>query len=214
MNRKTPIRLGYANVVSTLALFLALTGGVVYAAQRVGTQDIQRHSVVAQKLAPTSVKEGKLLDGAVTTAKLRDESVTHEKQAFPVYYVAEPSGGSANVTSGQQPYPLQGATWEQEPGAVQVVFGAAEATLAYDGDGSGSCQVWFDIRLNGEQVGGGQIGTDSTSPEQKTASLGAQPTIDPESTSEVEMEIQIASNGDCTGGSTIDSSRFRILNFG
>ncbi len=214
MTRKTRTGLSYANVVSTLALFLALTGGVVYAAGRIGTEDIQRHAVVAQKLAPTSVKEGKLLDGAVSTAKLRDESVTHEKQAFPVYYVAEPSGGSADVTSSQQPYPLQGASWQQEPGAVQVVFGEAEATLAYDGDGSGSCQVWFDIRLNGEQVGGGQIGTGSTSPEQRSTSLGAQPTVDPESTTEVEMEIQTASNGDCASGSRIDSSRFRILNFG
>jgi hypothetical protein len=208
-------RLTYSNIVSTLALFLALTGGVVYAAQKVGTKSLKRHSVVAQKLAPGAVKEGKLLDGAVSNAKLHDDSIAPEKLTFPVYYVAEPSGGSAPVSSGQpQPYPLEGAVWEQEPGAVQVVFGEADATIAYDGNGSGQCQVYFDIRLNGQQVGGGQLSTGSTTPEQVTASLGAQPTVDPESPTSVEMTIQTGSNGDCESGSAIDSSRFRILNFG
>jgi hypothetical protein len=208
-------RLTYSNIVSTLALFLALTGGVVYAAQRIGTKSLERHAVSAKKLAPDSVKEGKLVEGAVSTAKLRDQAVTPDKQAFPVFYVAEPSGGSAPVSSGQpQPYPLEGAVWEQGPGAVQVVFGEATGTIAYDGDGSGQCQVFFDIRLNGQQVGGGQLSTGSTTPEQVTASLGAQPTVDPESPTSVEMTIQTGSNGDCESGSTIDSSRFRILNFG
>jgi hypothetical protein len=207
-------RLTYSNIVSTLALFLALTGGVVYAAQKLGTKSLKRHAVVAQKLAPEAVKQGKLVDGAVSTAKLGDEAVTPDKQSFPVFYVAEPSGGSAPVTSAPQPYPLQGATWQQPPGAVQVVFGEADATVAYDGDGSGQCQVFFDIRLNGLQVGGGQLGTGSTTPEQVTASLGAQPTVDPETLTDVELTIQTGSNGDCTGDSTIDSSRFKILNFG
>ena len=208
-------RLTYSNIVSTLALFLALTGGVVYAAQKIGTKSLKRHAVSAKKLAPDSVKEGKLLDGAVGTAKLRDEAVTSDKQAFPVFYVAEPTGGSAPVSSGPpQPYPLDGATWQQEPGAVQVVFGEATGTIAYDGDGSGQCQVFFDVRLNGQQVGGGQISTGSTTPEEVTASLGAQPTVAPETLTDVEMTIQIGSNGDCEDGSTIDASRFKILNFG
>jgi hypothetical protein len=208
-------RLTYSNIVSTLALFLALTGGVVYAAQRIGTKSLKRHAVVAKKLAPDSVKEGKLVDGAISNAKLRDDSIEPRKLTFPFFYVAEPSGGSAPVTSGQpQPYPLENASWDQEPGSVQVVFGEAVATLAYDGDGSGQCQVFFDIRLNGQQVGGGQLQTGSTTPEELTASLGAQPTVDPTSTTNVELTIQTGSNGDCESGSTIDSSRFRILNFG
>ena len=228
-------RLTYSNIVSTLALFLALTGGVVYAAQKIGTKSLKRHAVSAKKLAPDSVKEGKLVDGAISnaklrddavsnaklvdgavnTAKLRDAAVTPDKQAFPVFYVAEPTGGSAPVSSGPpQAYPLDGATWQQPPGAVQVVFGEATGTIAYDGDGSGQCQVFFDIRLNGQQVGGGQISTGSTTPEEMTASLGAQPTVDPETLTDVEMTIQIGSNGDCEDGSTIDASRFKILNFG
>jgi len=74
--------------------------------------------------------------------------------------------------------------------------------------------VFFDIRLNGQQVGGGQISTGSTTQEEATASLGAQPTVDPETLTDVEMTIQVGSNGDCEDGSTIDSSRFKILNFG
>jgi hypothetical protein len=95
-----------------------------------------------------------------------------------------------------------------------VIFGEALATLAYDGDGSGSCQVYFDIRLNGAQVGGGNMWTDSTDSTDVTASLGAQPLVDPTSEQENELTVQTGSNGDCTPASTIDSSRFRVLDFG
>ena len=77
-----------------------------------------------------------------------------------------------------------------------------------------SRQVFFDIRLNGRQVGGGQLQTGSTAPESLSASLGAQPEIDPVTTEQQEMTVQTGSNGDCTPASTIDSSRFRVVDFG
>lgn len=207
-------RFTYSNVVSTLALFLALTGGVVYAAGKIGTENLQRQSVTSQKVAPEAVKGGKIATGAVKPGKIPDNSIEPSKLTVPVQYVADPTGGSQAVTSGPDPYPLSGATWTQEPRQVQVIFGEAAATLAYDGSGSGSCQVYFDIRLDGRQIGGGQLSTDSATPVEVSASLGAQPDVDPEVEQTVEMTIQTASNGDCENGSTIDSSRFRVLSFG
>ena len=61
-------KLSYANVVSTIALFLALTGGVVYAASKIATKDIQRQAVTGKKIAPEAVKNGKLAAGAVRPA--------------------------------------------------------------------------------------------------------------------------------------------------
>ncbi len=218
-------RLTYANVVSTIALFLVLTGGVVYAASKIGTKDIQRQAVTKKKLAPGAVKNGKLADGAVATAKLADAAVTNakvkddsiepSKLTFPVFYTASPSGGSQPVTGGQpNPYPISGGRWTQRAHAVNVVFGEATATLAYDGTGSGSCQVFFDLRVDGQRAGGGQLQTDSTTPEQVTQSLGAQPAVGPLSPTQRTLTAQIGSNGDCEAGSTIDSARFKVLDFG
>jgi len=198
-------RLTYANVVSTVALFLVLSGGVVYAASKVRTKDIAREAVTTRKIAQR----------AVSTNRLKAKAVTPGKMSFPVHFVAEASGGEAAVpTNGSEPYPIDDNSWEQNPGEINVIFGGADATLAYDGDGSGSCQVYFDIRLNGQQVGGGQIQTDATSPTELSASIGAQPLVDPEETITNEMAMNIGSNGDCTPGSTVDSTRFRILDFG
>lgn len=207
-------RLTYANVVSTLALFLALTGGVVYAASKIRTKDINSHAVTAKKLASDAVKNGKLADAAVGNAEVKDDSIEPSKLTFPVFYVASPSGGSQDVTGGPDPYPIADNQWTQGPGQINVVFGEATGTLAYDGSGSGFCQVFFDIRIDGQQLGGGQIETESTTPEQVSQSLGAQPEIGPESPEQRELTAQVGSNGDCEPGSTIDSARFEVLDFG
>jgi hypothetical protein len=207
-------RLTYANVVSSLALFLVLTGGAVYAASKIRTSEIQRHAVTDRKLAPGSVKNGKLADLAVGNAQIKDDSVEPTKLTFPVYYVASPSGAAQDVTGSPDPYPLTDNRWTQGPEQINVVFGEATGTLAYDGSGSGSCQVFFDIRLDGRQVGGGQIQTSSTTPESVSSSLGAQPEIGPVAAEERELTAVVGSNGDCEPGSRVDGTRFRVLDFG
>lgn len=218
-------RLTYANVVSTVALFLALGGGVVYAAAKIGTKEIQRQAVTAKKIAPGAVKNGKLLDGSVGTtkiaddavgnAKVEDDSIQPSKLTFPVYYAASPSGGSRTVPAGAPtPYPVSGGRWTQAADAINVLFGEATATLAYDGAGSGSCQLFFDIRIDGQQLGGDQFSTDSTAPVRISRSIGAAPQIGPVTATARTLTVQVASNGDCTAGSTIDSTRFRVLDFG
>jgi hypothetical protein len=217
-------RLTYANVASTIALFLALTGGVVYAASKIGTSDLQRQAVTEKKIAPRAVKNGKLAAGAVKTqqiadaavgdAQVKDDSIQPSKLTFPVFYVATPTGGSQAVTGGPDPYPLSGGQWTQGKDAVNVVFGSGTATLAYDGSGSGQCQVFFDIRIDGQQTGGGQLQTDSTTPVQVTQQIGAAPGAGPTSPTPRSLTVQVGSNGDCEAGSTIDSTRFQVLNFG
>jgi hypothetical protein len=222
MRSRSPF--SYANVVSTIALCAALGGGVAYAATQIDTKNIAAEAVTTPKIAPGAVTAKRLADHAVRnrqlarhaveSPQLAAEAVTPRKMKFPLFFAANPTGGSAPVTGGSNPYPLQDATWTQRPGQIHVIFGEGVATLAYDGDGSGSCQVYFDIRLNGTQVGGGNMWTDSTDPTEVTASLGAQPLVDPTSEQENELTVQLGSNGDCTPASTIDSSRFRVLDFG
>lgn len=237
-------RLSYANFVSTVALFLALGGSAAYAASKVQSDDLAPGAVRTSKVFKRAITSGKLAVGAVRSNQIVDGAVGSKQLAagavgttqiapaaigskqignaavapsnleFPVFYAASPKGGSTPVTEGPDPYPLSDSTWIQNPGQIEVVFGAANATLAYDGSGSGSCQLSFEIDLNGQPVGGGRLETGSTTPEQIEQTVGAQPQVDPIAPVTNHLTATVASNGDCTPDSTIDSTRFRVLDFG
>jgi hypothetical protein len=78
-------RLTYANVMSSIAVFLVLGGGAAVAAglgkNSVGTPQIKRNAVKVGKLAPEAVKAGKLAKNAVPTNRLRDNAVSTTKVA-------------------------------------------------------------------------------------------------------------------------------------
>jgi hypothetical protein len=218
-------RLSYANIVSTLALFLALGGGVAYAANTVKsgdiapgavrTSDVFKRAIVSGKLAVGAVRSNQIADGAVGSKQIGAAAVAPSNLQFPVFYAASPSGGSVALTTGEPvPYPIANSTWTQYPGQIEVVFGGAAATLAYDGSGNGSCQVFFEINLNGKQVGGGEVSTSSTTLQQVEQNVGAQPQIDPVAPVTNHLTARTTSNGDCTPDSRIDSTRFRVLDFG
>lgn len=226
-------RLTYANIASTLALFLVLSGAA-YAAGKIHSGDIApkavkssdlargavhtsnvfKRAITSGKLAVSAVRSNQIADGVVGERQIGTGAVAPSNLQFPVFYTASPGGGSAPVTEGPDLYPIGGGTWTQQPGEIDVVFGAATATLAYDGSGSGSCQVFFALDLNDQQAGGGEVSTSSTTPEPVERSIGAQPQIDPVAPTANHMTARISSNGDCTAGSTIDSTRFRVLAFG
>jgi hypothetical protein len=83
-------KLTYANALSTLALFIALTGASAYAANKLAPKSvgepqlrpgavtadkIRSNAVTAPKIKAAAVKEGKLAAGSVTAAKLTQGSV-------------------------------------------------------------------------------------------------------------------------------------------
>ncbi|HEY5054249.1 MAG TPA: hypothetical protein VII45_12650 [Solirubrobacterales bacterium] len=238
-------RLTYSNVVSTLALFLALSGGVAFAASKIQSGDIAHDAVKAANIAPGAVRtaavfkraiaSGKLAVGAVRSNQIADGAVSAQQIAdgtvgskqigaasvapsnlqFPVFFVASPLGDTTAIPSGEPvAYPLNDSIWTQKPGQLNVIFGGALATIAYDGEGSGSCRVFFEVNLNGQQVGGGEVSTGSTTLQQVEQSIGAQPEIDPTVAVNNRLAARIGSNGDCTPDSAVDSTRFRVLDFG
>jgi hypothetical protein len=85
-------RLTYANVMSSLAVFLILGGATAFAAvKKIGANEIKANSiktgkivkeaVTAGKIKKAAVTESRLADGAVTTNKLADNAVTTPKVA-------------------------------------------------------------------------------------------------------------------------------------
>lgn len=82
----------YANVMSSLAVFLILGGATAFAAvQKIGANEIKANSiktgkiikeaVTAGKIKKAAVTESRIADGAVTTNKLADNAVTTPKIA-------------------------------------------------------------------------------------------------------------------------------------
>lgn len=62
MKTRIGARLSYANVTATLALFLALTGGIAWA--------LERNEVKSRHIAPENVRGSDLDQGAVTFGKI------------------------------------------------------------------------------------------------------------------------------------------------
>jgi hypothetical protein len=94
MKRFVP-RLTYANVVATVAMFLAL-GGVGYAASQlpknsvgakqlrknaVATGKIKKNAVTAAKIKAAAVNGAKIAEGSITATKLADAAVLAQKLA-------------------------------------------------------------------------------------------------------------------------------------
>ena len=145
------MRLTYANVVSTLALFLVLTGGAAYAAHRyltrksvgtpqlksnaVTTAKIKANAVTTRKIKKIAVSSEKLKEGAVTTEKLLDEAVTGDKidlETVPFARVVHRASGSTVVSlnSGTVAYPLTDANYTQKAREDDAFLGALDVTFA------------------------------------------------------------------------------------
>jgi hypothetical protein len=86
------LRLTYANLTSTLALFIALTGATAFAASKlpdrsvgefqlrpgaVTAEKIRKNAITAPKIKAEAVKQGKIANGSITAAKLTLGSVSN-----------------------------------------------------------------------------------------------------------------------------------------
>lgn len=103
-------RLTYANVMSSLAVFLILGGGAAFAAKKIGSNElkgasvttakIKRNAVTTSKIRKGSISTSRLAKAAVTNAKLADGSVTTQK-LVPGFVapIAEKLARSVNVSA-------------------------------------------------------------------------------------------------------------------
>lgn len=143
--------LSYANVVSTIALFLVLGGATAFAAKElarnsVETKQLKSSAVTGPKIKDGAVNGSKLADGAVTTPKLADGSVTADKLAPGALPPPTPIPGLPivrhrllNTTSlefppttkepDEIPLPLEHATFTQAAGEVDLIVASIDAHI-------------------------------------------------------------------------------------
>lgn len=72
-------RITYANVMSSIAVFLVLGGASAYAAKKIGSNEIKGNSITTGKIKKEAVSASKIKKNAVTTAKIANGAVTGAK---------------------------------------------------------------------------------------------------------------------------------------
>jgi len=177
MRRVRP-RLSYANVVATLALFLALGGSAVWAANKITSKQIGKGAVKTKNLAKNAVKAKQIASNAVTSAKIKKEAVTAAKlhsgsvtrtqlasgtlaglQVADFQSASVPglttksfeTGGTAIALTGTTSFtPAAGKSYEL---LVELKGNPVDA----DGTGPGSCNTFVVVLSNGVPVGEGFI---------------------------------------------------------
>ena len=72
-------RLSYANVMSSIAVFLVLGGATAFAASKIRTKRLAANAVTTAKIKRNAVTAAKIKRGAVTQAKIQNGAVTGAK---------------------------------------------------------------------------------------------------------------------------------------
>jgi hypothetical protein len=153
-------RLTYANVIATLALFLALGGGAVWAANhkaaKVGTGKLKPNAVTAGKIKANAVTQAKIRENAVTAVKIRKESVNFEKLAVGTGVVATATSSPVAV-DGPSAVPVNfSAPLSFTPVAGSVYLMSIEARGSnLSRSGTEPCRVQIVPLVNGAEWGGG-----------------------------------------------------------
>ncbi len=105
-------RLTYANVMSSIAVFLVLGGATAFAATKIGSNEIKSNAITTGKIKKEAVSRAKikkaaidaskLADGAVTTSKLANDAVTGEKANESTFGIV-PTANHANTATTAAP---------------------------------------------------------------------------------------------------------------
>jgi hypothetical protein len=127
-------RLTYANVMSSLAVFLILGGATAIAAKKIGSHQLKANSVTTAKIKKGAVTSKKIKDGAITTAKIGDAAVTGGKidagtTPFARVVAKLRGNGSLGLDEALQSYPLTPATYTQGAEEDDWFMGAVEVTF-------------------------------------------------------------------------------------
>ena len=97
--RKMTRRLTYANVIATLALFLAIGGGAAFAATNLAKNSVGPKAIKANAVGPAKIKAGavtgeKLANGAVGATKLATGAVGGNQLANGAVGATQLAGGA------------------------------------------------------------------------------------------------------------------------
>jgi hypothetical protein len=136
------LRLNYATVVSGLAAFVVLCGGVAVAANQlgknsVGKKQLKANAVTTAKIKKNAVTAAKIKAGAVDGSKVKDGSLgggEFQAPGPPYTRIAQELRASVNVQTpgGAEPFvvvPVPALSYTQEAGRTDSYVGAVDVTF-------------------------------------------------------------------------------------
>jgi hypothetical protein len=154
-------RLTYANVMSTIAVFLVL-GGAAFAAAKVG-----KKSVGPNQLKANAVTSKKIKKNAVTKAKIANGAVNFSKLAAGTNLIASATGGPIAVNvDGPVPIPLSGPiSFTPQAGVVNILHVEVRGSLSRVA--KSTCDVTVQPLVNGQlfEISSGFLFLGSDEPE-------------------------------------------------
>ncbi len=153
-------------MVATLALFLALGGGAVLAANKITSKQIgknavknrnlAKNAVKAKNLAKKSVTSAKLAKGAVKNVNVADGAVDFAKLAAGTNVVASASAGPIPAASQEGSIPLNPPlTVVPTPGQPLTLAVEVRGTLTPKG--SSACELVLAPEVNGNLIATGEF---------------------------------------------------------
>lgn len=132
----------YANVMSSLAVFLILGGATAIAATKIGANQLKANSVKTGKIVKEAVTAGKLKKNAVTNAKIAAGAVTTDKIANDAVtgdkvneatLSTVPSAANANTVSGLSVKKINYRVGPNTPGQTILTFHGLTLTASCSG---------------------------------------------------------------------------------
>jgi len=148
--------LSYANVMSSIAVFLVLGGATAFAAGKIGPHKLKANAVTTPKIKANAVTTRKIKKSAITTAKIKDKAVKSEKlddnaviatkiangavtgpkidaATTPFGRIVQEARGSSTKALPKGTltvYPLQGNTYSQPAGRDDTYLGQIEVVIS------------------------------------------------------------------------------------
>jgi hypothetical protein len=118
-------KLTYANVVATLALFIALGGGAIAASHlgknSVGTKQLKKNSVTTAKIKKQAVTAAKVKKGTLTGAQINESTLGTVPTADKATTLAAPEAFHEVGTTGEPGFQNSWHNFPPEPGRPVTV---------------------------------------------------------------------------------------------
>jgi hypothetical protein len=177
-------RLTYANVMSSIAVFLVLGGATAVAAKKIGSNEIKGNSITTGKIKKNAITTSKIKKSAITTAKIKNGAVTGPKvnvgtlgtvpsatraitaenfEKYVPFGIITANNGEAKQLVSYGPFSLIGEC-KEEGGSLgaYVIFATTENNTSFGGDDE-----------NGGSIGPGTPASERTIEDPGASSSGA-----------------------------------------
>jgi hypothetical protein len=221
MSRIRP-RITYANVVATLALFLALTGGAVWAASKINGKQIKKNSIPGNRIKKKSLTNNQIKAKTLTNNRIKPGTIQRGALAAGTLsgvIVAEATatnlpGVTQDSPPGPTPFALAGTT-SFTPTAGKAYQLSSEIVGNPVPSPSGACSPGVQVYVNGAPIQFIEIfGGEPNPPFDTRFPEGSYTSSLLNESGPQTISTKVFGDGDCASGSAIEKFRAVVVELG